>query len=543
MPLPEIAALIWTAGACLRILQQALFLQLEEYQGDRYLRWLLERRSRWLPRRPLLAWLVGTALLLLLAEAPDSQFPATLAIAVALLAAWPQAGGEVKKGFRPTWRARRLLLTAWLLTLPAAALLLAAAGSDVGDMLRPPLLTAAGLFLLLLAPLLLVCANLLLRPLEAALRRRFVARARQILTEAGPLVIGITGSYGKTSTKVILQHILNGRFRAGATPKSFNTLMGVCLAINRQLTDDRSLDYYIVEMGAYVTGEIAEICELARPAISLVTAIGPQHLERFGSMENIVSAKYEIVSALPADGHAVFDRDDPHLRGMAARGHPDNILTISCETPPAGAPEDNPRLVATDIVESLAGLRFTVEDRSSGESAVFATVLLGRHNVNNILLAAAVARHEGMSLREIARRVSSLQPVEARLEREQTATGITIINDGYSANPAGARHALQVLGMHPGRRLLITPGMVELGDLMDAENRALGVEVARHASDVILVGEQNTGPLREGLLQAGFARDRLHTMATLTEAIAWYETRLAAGDAVLFLNDLPENWS
>lgn len=543
MPLPDIAALMWTTGACLRILHQTLFLQLEEYQGDRYLRWLLERRSRWLPRRPLLTWLVGTALMLLLAEAPDSQFPAFLAIAVALPAAWPEAGGEVKKGFRPTWRARRLLLTAWLLMLPAAWLLLAVAGSDVGDVWRPPLLTTAGLLLLLLAPLLLVCANLLLRPLEATLRRRFVARARQLLAEAGPLVIGITGSYGKTSTKVILQHILNGRFRAGATPKSFNTLMGVCLAINRQLGDDRSLDYYIVEMGAYVRGEIAEICELARPAISLVTAIGPQHLERFGSIENIVSAKYEIVSALPPDGLAVLDRDDPHLRGMAARGHPASILTISCETPPAGAPADDPRLVATDIVESLAGLRFAVEDRSSGEAAAFTTVLLGRHNVTNILLAAAVARHEGMSLREIARRVSSLQPVEARLEREQTATGITIINDGYSANPAGARHALRVLGMHPGRRLLITPGMVELGDLMDAENRALGVEVARYASDVILVGEQNTGPLREGLLQAGFATDRLHIMATLTEAIAWYETRLAAGDAVLFLNDLPENWS
>ena len=319
--------------------------------------------------------------------------------------------------------------------------------------------------------------------------------------------------------------------------------MGVCLAINQQLADDRSLDYYIVEMGAYVTGEIEEICGLARPAISLVTAIGPQHLERFGSIDNIVSAKYEIVSALPADGLAVFNRDDPHLRNMAARGHPDKILTISCEDAGADAAADDPRLVATEISESLAGLRFRVQDRASGESADFETALLGRHNVGNILLAAAVARHEGMGLRDIARRAGSLQPVEARLEREQSASGITIINDGYSANPAGARHALQVLGMHPGRRLLITPGMVELGHLMEAENRALGAEVARHASDVILVGEHNTRPLREGLLQAGFPRDRLHAMATLTEAVSWYETQLDAGDAVLFLNDLPENWS
>ena len=196
-----------------------------------------------------------------------------------------------------------------------------------------------------------------------------------------------------------------------------------------------------------------------------------------------------------------------------------------------------------NIQESLDGLRFDVEDRSSGECEAFSTDLLGRHNVSNILLAAAVARNEGMSLRDIAWRVRSLQPAEARLAREETATGITLINDGYSANPAGARHALRVLGMHAGRRLLVTPGMVELGDLMERENRKLGAEAARHASDVILVGARQTRPLREGLLEAGFAEDRLHTMNTLTEAISWYESHLTAGDAVLFLNDLPENWS
>ena len=319
--------------------------------------------------------------------------------------------------------------------------------------------------------------------------------------------------------------------------------MGVCLAINQDLEQDRSLDYYIVEMGAYVPGEIAEICELARPAISIVTAIGPQHLERFGSIDNIVKAKYEIIGALPADGVAVLDRDNPHLRAMAARGHPATILTVSCEASAEDAAPDDPRLVATNIRESLDGLRFDVEDRRSGERVAFSTDLLGRHNVSNILLAAALARHEGMSLRDVAWRVGSLQPAEARLAREETATGITLINDGYSANPDGARHALRVLGMHAGRRLLVTPGMVELGDLMERENRKLGAEAARQASDVILVGERQTRPLREGLLEAGFAEDRLHTMDTLTEAISWYETHLGAGDAVLFLNDLPENWS
>ncbi|MDD9956095.1 MAG: UDP-N-acetylmuramoyl-tripeptide--D-alanyl-D-alanine ligase [Anaerolineaceae bacterium] len=538
-----LAALVWLAGCCHRLYRQALYLQLEEYESGRYLRWLADRGSRWLPRRPLTAWLVGSALILLFAEAPDTQLPVFLSLPVAILANWPQKGGEVKKGFRVTWRVRRFLLVAWVLALLVALPLIAAIDGHGDGLLQPLLVTAAGLLLVLMVPVLLVGANLLLRPLESLLRRRFVARARAILMEAGPTIIGITGSYGKTSTKVYLQHILNGHCRVGATPKSFNTLMGVCLAISQDLEEDRSLDYYIVEMGAYVPGEIAEICELARPAISIVTAIGPQHLERFGSIDNIVSAKYEIISALPADGVAVLDRDNPHLRAMAARAHPATILTVSCEGSVEDSPADDPRLVATDIQESLDGLRFNVEDRRSGERVVFSTNLLGRHNVNNILLAAAVARNEGMSLRDIAWRVRSLQPAEARLAREETATGITLINDGYSANPAGARHALRVLGMHAGRRLLVTPGMVELGDLMECENRKLGAEAARQASDVILVGERQTRPLRQGLLEAGFAEGRLHTVNTLTEAITWYESHLVAGDAVLFLNDLPENWS
>ena len=415
------SALLWLAGTFIRILRQALFLQLEEYQGGRYLHWLLARRSRWLPQRPFLVWLVGTALMLLIAEAPETTLPPLLTLAVALVAIWPQSGGEVKKGFRVTWRARRLLITACLIAAMNAMLLLIPAGDFPVEALRPALLSAAGLLLLLLAPLYLVCGNLLMLPVETFLRRRFITRARHTLKEARPTVIGITGSFGKTSTKLILQHILNGRFRAGATPKSYNTLMGVCLAINQDLVEDRSLDYYIVEMGAYVPGEIAEICELARPQISLVTAIGPQHLERFGNIENIVAAKYEIISALPKDGLGVFVRDNPHMRAMAARGHPDTVLTVSSETAPVDTPPDDPRLVATEISESLGGLNFTVLDRRNGEREAFTTGLLGRHNVSNILLAAAVALNEGMSLREIAWRVRSLEPARARLEREQTA--------------------------------------------------------------------------------------------------------------------------
>src|SRR5690606_19766860 len=160
------------------------------------------------------------------------------------------------------------------------------------------------------SPLILPLANVVMYPVEAGFRWMFRRRAANTLRRANPTVIGITDSYGKTSTKEYLAHILNGRYRAYATPKSYNTLMGVCIAINSDLAQDDAYDYFIVEMGAYVPGEIKSICDLVRPQISIVTAVGPQHLERFGSLENTARAKYEIIEALPADGVAVFNWDD-----------------------------------------------------------------------------------------------------------------------------------------------------------------------------------------------------------------------------------------
>ena len=220
---------------------------------------------------------------------------------------------------------------------------------------------------------------------------------------------------------------------------------------------------------------------------------------------------------------------------MAERGYPQTRLTVSAAAGTA-------RFTAANISESLDGLRFTVTDAETNASEIFVTPLLGQHNVTNILLAAAVAVHEGMSLREIALRVRTLQPAESRLTRQVTAQGITVINDGYSANPVGVVHALRVLALHTsGRRLLITPGMVELGELMASENRKLGELAAQHASDVILVGK-GAAPIEAGLLGAGFPPDRLQTVETLGEAVQWYQANLKPGDTVLFLNDLPDTY-
>jgi UDP-N-acetylmuramoyl-tripeptide--D-alanyl-D-alanine ligase len=540
-----ITGVVWLGGTWLRSYRQAQFYQIEEYKSGRYMRWLLQQRSRWLPGRPVVAAVIGTGLGLLLGEAPGSILPGIIGLLAAGVAVWQPPPAEVKKPFRATARAKRLLGAAF----GVAALLLAVclwliALVITSDALAVVRVMLAGALLFLSAPLCLVLGNLLMTPVEAFFRRRFVAQARATLERVHPTVIGITGSYGKTTTKTYLAEILNGRYRAYPTPKSYNTIMGICLAINQDLTDNYSVDYFIAEMGAYVPGEIARICGLTHPTISIVVEVGPQHLERFGSLENIAQAKYEIIKALPPDGVGVFNWDNPYIREMAERGYPATRLAVSKTVDPAAVPAGGPRFIASDIHESLDGLRFTVTDRETGASEPFTTALLGQHNVTNILLATAVAVHEGMSLKDVAFRVRGLQPAENRLVRQTTAQGITIINDAYSANPVGVVAALRVLGMHTnGERLLITPGMIELGSLMEQENYTLGKTAAGYASRVFLVGEAQTAPVKAGLLDAGFPGERLHVVETLAEAVTWYQTNLSPGDTVLFLNDLPDTYA
>jgi UDP-N-acetylmuramoyl-tripeptide--D-alanyl-D-alanine ligase len=217
---------------------------------------------------------------------------------------------------------------------------------------------------------------------------------------------------------------------------------------------------------------------------------------------------------------------------------------VSKTVDPSSVQNGVPRFVASDISETLDGLTFLVTDTETGASERFSTPLLGQHNITNLLLCTAVAVHERMTLREIARRVRDLQPAESRLVRHTTPEGITIINDAYSANPVGIIGALHVLGLHTnGRRVLVTPGMVELGNLMSSENHRLGEHAARYATDVILVGEAQTAPIRAGLQAAAFPDDHVHVVDMLADALAWTARNLKAGDTVLFMNDLPDTYS
>ena len=535
------SALFWGALSIWRIRLQVRFFQLEEYQNGRFLLWLQNKRERWLSNFFVMGTALGVVLgiILLALDVESPLIFMIVGIVAGAIAVYMPPATEVKKRFVATQRAKRLLATAFALAIVinlVGGLLLANAIDGDNKIIFAQ--NIFGLTVLFLAVMALPAANILNYPIEASMRQGFINKARKKLEQAQPVVIGITGSYGKTSTKQYLTHILNGRYRAIATPKSYNTLMGICLTINKDFDLTAGYQYFVVEMGAYVPGEIERICKLTKPNMSIVTAVGPQHLERFGSIENVQIAKYEIIAGLDADGIGIFNFDDPRVKAMSEKGYPNARYGIS----KSDTPDDDARLIATNVQQTLEGLQFHVIDRHTGEERDFRTTLIGLHNVTNILLAATAALETGMKLNEIALRVASLEPAEHRLRSNTLPNGITLIDDAYNTNPIGAANALQVLSLHQGRRVVVTPGMVELGDIQAEENRKLGTVAAQYATDIILVGKAQTAPIAEGIRNAGFDADHLHIMDTVQEAIDWYQSTLKSGDAILFLNDLADNY-
>lgn len=541
LPTLLIAAL-WLVLTCARVYRLARFYQIEEYKSNRFARWWVADLGRVLPSRPALLMLVAAGLSVVFGEG-GPLLPALILLAGSAAAGWPPAEREIKKKFVATPRARRMLAAAFVVVLIALCIAALSVTAVVQSSRLSLTVTALlGFLVWLLAPVWLMLGNLAMTPVEAAFRAAYVRQARATLRRIDPTVIGITGSYGKTTTKVFIAHLLNARFRAYATPKSFNTMMGVTRAINGDLADNYAIDYFVVEMGAYFPGEIKRIAALTRPRIGVETEVGPQHLERFKSLDRTAAAKYEVIEALPPDGAGIFNWDNPYVRAMCEKGYPSTRIAVSRAVDPAAAPRDV-RFVAADEVETLDGLTFTVHDTHTGQSEPFTLPLYGSHNVTNLLLAVAVCAHEGMTLRELAARAQTLEPAESRLVKQTTAQGIVILNDAYSANPVGARSALGTLALHTtGRRVLITPGMVELGPVEDEENRKLGEFAATAATDILLVGPQQTRALADGVRSTAFDQSRLHVFDTLTDAVAWTRAELAPGDTVLYLNDLPDTY-
>ncbi len=491
------------------------YFQLESYQLPGYVRSI--RRNARKALLPGAAMAAAGALGFVIGLPPILRLLPMAALAAAL---HMQARKEkAKKPFVITERVKRLIA----MHAATAAVVALIAGVLLPDMLL--------MLLPLLEPALLALAAVCAQPIEKNINQQFVNDAKKRLAQNPNLIkIGITGSYGKTSTKFLLRDILSVRFNVLATPSSFNTTMGVTRVIREQLMPGHQV--FIAEMGARHVGDIAELVDLVHPTMGLLTSVGPQHLDTFGSIERVRDTKYELIAGLPQDGTAIFARDGAICEELFAR----------CPLGDKHMPGD--LMAASEVEVGPWGSRFTLTDTQTGETAKCETKLLGEHAISNLLLCCTAARRLGLTLADIAVGVARCQPVEHRLQLiPGGASGITIIDDAFNANPVGAKAALRVLSRFPGRRIIITPGMVELGGEEAAFNRAFGEQMASSVDVAILVGRRHVQPIVDGLSQAGFPQEHMHVVSSLDESTTLLHSMMRAGDVVLYENDLPDNYS
>jgi UDP-N-acetylmuramoyl-tripeptide--D-alanyl-D-alanine ligase len=275
-----------------------------------------------------------------------------------------------------------------------------------------------------------------------------------------------------------------------------------------------------------------------QPSIGILTAIGPQHLERFKTIENVQATKYELVEALPSAGVAIFNNDDPRCRLLADRTTHVRVMRYGLDTDGQGLD-----LWAEHMIMGPEGLAFTLAGKD-GKRIDVRTVLLGRHNVLNILAAACAAMAVGIPLADIAGAIQDLPSVPHRLQLIDNGSGVTVIDDSYNSNPIGAMEALDVLGSFThGQRILVTPGMVELGTLEAQLNEELGAKAAEVCDYVLLVGVERTKPLVAGLQRKNFPQEKIRVVRDLKGATIVLPTIVGLGDTVLFENDLPDLYS
>lgn len=534
------AALVWLGWMTRAGLMGARMYQIEEYEGPRLLAW--GRQRAWLAPNATLAG-AGLALLIgLMGYAVPSGWRHAVAglawlvgaaIAVALWRALP-----AKKALVYTQRMRRILGVSAGLAIILSALLVWLLLA-----LPAPVAVLGGAIILLASPLvvlpLLITANWLLKPVEARIQAGFVARARAKYSRLAPLTIGVAGSYGKTSTKHILAALLQPAMETLPTPKSYNTLMGVTRTINEYLEPRHRA--FVVEMDAYDLGEIAAMCRLVDPTVALVTSVGPQHLERFGTVERIADAMYELIAALPAGSPAVIYGGEKLSAGLAERAAAAGyrVVRYGMDGEDAG-PLD---VIASDISVDDRATRFTWRWPAEGLEQRVAIPLLGQHNILNVSAAIAVIHLLGLPVAEAARDALRLEPAPHRLQLIPSPGGMTIIDDSYNANPVGVHNGLEVLRQMRGRhKILVTPGLVELGAVEEAENRRFGEHAATVCDHVILVGARQTQPIAEGLRAGGLPAERTHVVETLDEVTATLARIAGPGDVALFANDLPDTY-
>ncbi len=504
-----------------------MMLQQNSYRRERYTRWLNTSGDTTSVSR----LLAVAVLFIILCRFETDLIGTVLAIVFAVCRTIKLITAKYKKPLVMTARATRILITD--IVLVAAITIFATLSFALTPERMPIVCLTALIAQYCLSHIVTMLANTILHPVELAINRHYYNdAAKRLKTMPELTIIGITGSYGKTSTKHYLHRILSEHYDTLMTPGSYNTTLGVVRTIREHLKPYNQV--FIVEMGAKQRGDIAEICHLVNPSIGIVTAVGPQHLESFKTIDNVRDTKFELVDALPSDGLAVINDD---FEKIATRPV-DNVKA----TRYAVKNTEHADYKATDIQYSSNGTTFTISG-PDGYTLAVETKLVGECNISNLIAAVIVAIRLNVPDSKIQYAISQIEQVEHRLNVKRTPGGLTIIDDAFNSNPTGSAMALDVLaGMNGGRRIVITPGMIELGEQQEELNRQFGNHIARTCDLAYIVGHYNRDAIVAGILDEGFDKDNIMTFDTFADAQRHLTQTFKPGDTVLYENDLPDTF-
>lgn len=509
-------------------------LQLTGYKLNGYLRWFKETKYSYISRLFMLSFLSLAAMLMtnvLLADffvVPVLKFVGILFyILFSSLFITNLFTAKQKTPLKYTKRMTRLVVVYFILILIFSILI-----EILGFMFIPYLSYGLIGIIPIMLPLFVFLAYYITYPIEKLISNSYVKKAKKKLESIKNIqVIGITGSYGKTSVKNILKTLLSEKYKVCASPSSYNTPLGLAKTILQNLNSDNEI--FIAEMGAKQRFDIKELCEMVKPKIAIITGIGNQHLLTFGSVDNIIKTKSELAEYVSNNHGKIFVNIESDGAKKLVNNFKDAIK-VSIK-------DNKTDLFVKDIKTTKDGSKFSL--CFNNEVVECKTILLGDHNISNILLAATVAINLGLTLKEIQEGIEKLVTIPHRLEIVKSSSTYTILDDAYNSSVEGSKASLDVLSKFDGKKFVITPGLVELGTEQFNSNFEFGMDMAKVCDYVIVDSVINYDAISSGLIFGGFDEKNIIQVANLTQAVQMLNTLASSNDVVLFENDLPDNYS
>lgn len=531
----------WAISGLYKLRYFLHMMQLESYQNDKYISWMNKSKNKVFTKRSKIFLIISVVLtstyLIVNSSIKNSMYVYLLIFwTLGVLLTLDYKKYDTKKPLVFTQRAKRLyILSSCSLFVDMFITMFLVKIITKDMLLYYPIVLAVLSIMYYFNAYYLLIGNYIAKPIEKKVNLKYYKMAYKKARSIDDLTtVGITGSYGKTSTKFITAQILEEKYNTLKTPESYNTPMGISKIINNTLNKDYKV--FVVELGAQRVGEIKEVAELTNPKIGVITSIGKCHLQTFKSIDNIMRTKYELIEQLPNDGVAIFNYDNEYVKKLADKTFKEKIIYGIDNI-------EDVDIFATDIKVNKNGSTFTLCDKERG-TIECRTKLLGKHNILNILAGAAVGKAVGLSLFEISSGIEKVEPVEHRLQLINPGTGVLVIDDAFNSNPDGAKAALEVLDkFDEGRKIIVTPGMIELGDKETEENEKFGENIAKVCDCVILVGKKRTTPIYNGLINQNFNMDNVIVVNSLKEVNAKIQMIVKPKDVVLFENDLPDNYN